>query len=325
MKIVSTIFKIIAFSKLLLVGSFAFADGAPAGARLQHLTAKTSSNELSVLWWNTGCGGGSQPGESEIFDQSLRDLSKAENLVDLVVFGEDCPGQMDSEALESLKEKYPHHLWVPYNKETNHKIGFGVYSRHQFSFGQPEKLDWLPLGERPEKIEAAKSFWPTVVEGVMTRVYVPIEVNKNGKLFHVVPVHTVHPWNWFIRVLYPNEPLKAKAAVATELVWGEQNPLIWQLRNLLTKVQRDYVSVQDQKLMLIGDFNFPLHVGMITKGYKMIRELGFSDGMRVYESTQRGVNLKIDHAFVTPSVQTKNSAVLPMRGSDHFPIFLRIQ
>jgi endonuclease/exonuclease/phosphatase (EEP) superfamily protein YafD len=122
-----------------------------------------------------------------------------------------------------------------------------------------------------------------------------------------------------------------------EMVSGEQNPLLFQTRRLISFLERDFgVDFKDEPVLVIGDFNFPKSLlGVETRGHEVLHEKGLFEAFRGAPDTfpARSSNefgkgpfkygrVKLDHAFVSPGVTITAAEVLPLKGSDHYPIYV---
>lgn len=289
-------------------------------------------NGLTVVWWNTACGSHEVPTEKSQLIANLEKLSREESQIDILLLGEYCPSALPAQLVERLKAKFPYSKYVPYtlyNPQIAY-IGFGIFSRLPMTVAPSEHLDWLPVGTKAEKDNAEK-FWKENSAGtaMFPRSYNRLRVTKAGQDYHLVPVHLAHPWQTYISRWYKDDPILRKAAIATELLFGQENPLVWQLDRLLAKLRRDYAPIKDHRLMLIGDFNFPLRIpnenGLAVLPYRRILANRLRDGMNLADISHRPTKIKIDQAFVTDELVVTKSKVLKILGSDHFPLLIEIR
>jgi endonuclease/exonuclease/phosphatase family metal-dependent hydrolase len=84
-------------------------------------------------------------------------------------------------------------------------------------------------------------------------------------------------------------------------------------------------------VIVVGDFNMPKELmGFSTLGFQKISS-GLTDiiasGAPSFPSsgaveTKKFPLMQIDHAFTSPSLSATAGEVLPLRGSDHYPLYL---
>ena len=109
-----------------------------------------------------------------------------------------------------------------------------------------------------------------------------------------------------------------------------------QLKRLVSYVESAAITEQDSTLLL-GDFNFPKTIGPIsTKPHKLLKSLGFMDLMKrdslhtwPSDSSKQAKSfpykIKIDHAYGLQNVQSETACILPLQGSDHYPVYCRLR
>lgn len=316
------------FVSICLLASTSFAEfKTTANKVILPLSSRVKADELSVLWWNTECAAEARAGQRAFVQSNLKELSARENKIDVVLLGEFCAANIAPETLEALSKQYPYFKHINYNNDSL-GFGFGVYSAHPIAFSETKILDWVPASEPLASQNIYRSFWQNNNTNTVNfkRAYTNLKIIKNNKSYNLVPVHLAHPWESYLKVFFKNSHKLASLAIAHELLTGTRNPLMCQLENLFTQIKNDFQNPDDYRLMLIGDFNFPTDIARVpTAGYRLIKNNGFVNGMTSRQPTQRYRNLKIDQAFISEGSALSDSEVLPLEGSDHYPIFVRLK
>ena len=125
-----------------------------------------------------------------------------------------------------------------------------------------------------------------------------------------------------------------KYDIFKEIAFGKNNPNYGQLSNLLEAIQKDLLPLSNhEKLILMGDFNIPSDYG-VAIGYRLLRKY-FTDPYQDIDAptfpslnaqgAALGTPVKIDHVFSLRKETVSNPVILPLKGSDHYPLWFQIE
>ena len=280
------------------------------------------TNELSVIWWNTACSGIENTKDAPLLAANLKKLAEQSTTTDLLILGEHCPDKLDSETLKELKQAYPYNEFVPYNSALPNS-GIGIFSTQPYKTFRGEELDWVPAKACLEDQEKVRKDWDaaTMLSRVFKRNFTEIEIEKAGKTYKLYPIQLLNPWQ---RYLQNGASLSSKVTIVTKLLTSHQTPLNYQLENYLARVLERNPEAEKNKVILIGDFNFPKKIVFETTEHATVRE-HFQNAMQTNEPTHTQSDLKIDHVFINTNVESTFDEVISMSGSDHLPIRVRLK
>ena len=252
------------------------------------VTRPRGDTRVSLVSWNVH-GLHAETGEntSSLVLESLKSIE-----ADVMFFQEFPVARTGSRMREQLRALgYPYEeLFVYDHAQTeSYSMGMAIYSRH-------------PIVSRAE--------FPLVpvLEG---RLLATVEVEVEGRALRLGMVH------------FPNSDIHAygkRAMLGSEMVGENQRTI--QARALL-EVLRPW---RDGALVLAGDFNtFPLSSAWRLMRGEYLDAFPFThwgDGtFRIREN----LDVKIDHVFHTRRVRSLEAKVLPLAGSDHRPVYARLQ
>jgi endonuclease/exonuclease/phosphatase family metal-dependent hydrolase len=304
-----------------------------------------SGDGIRILWWNIQSGetnrkimGESNGGES-ILDQNLLAYIASEERPDVVLLGEYSADSFSDVTLRALKSAYPYtpdHYWA-YNKNTP-EIGLMLWSRYPFEMLKNEPLDYFPptMTDKTE-VEAYQADWARGFPGERTfiRPYLNLRIDHPHGALHVVPFHgLIHIEKEYAR---SNGGFLSILKIKVQYLFGKNNPIIHQLRRLRHFLEVDFGPNFDRApVIIMGDFNLPRKLfGILSRAYRVISPR-LQDAFEEIQATtwpmpsakefkEFSLRVQIDHAFVSPSLQILQSAVLPMRGSDHAAIAIQVR
>lgn len=297
-----------------------------ASSTYANLNPFTNSKSIRVFWWNVQHGYTNERLGSDPLGENLQSLANSTNSPDVIALGEFTYKAFSKKTLQTLRSQY-REFYVPYNEETP-EVGIAIFTKGQVEEIVIQPLEW---GTPEFRKEWGKDFFPTYY---FKKPYIRIAVTIAGQTYSVVPVHIAQPWmkikKNFGRVL-------GKPAVVMSLLYGKNNPLAYQMRELGKAMQKDLENenqnIKTSHLVLIGDFNAPRAIGpQSTYSYRYLRDLGL---LHAFEKTQatfptvssgdysKFPGLQIDHAFVSPNLSVLSGGMLPFKGSDHYPIYVR--
>jgi endonuclease/exonuclease/phosphatase family metal-dependent hydrolase len=311
-------------------------DAAAGRRRLRALrqSREVSRLEPSVLWWNVQVGltdraiQGRIGGPSQL-SLNLERVIRSEFGPDVVALGEYSfdSGILNRSAERALSALYPHVEFFPYRPSG--RLGVIVYSR-------------FPI----DRVE---------VERVADRTLNSLEILKDNVRYRLMALHFSNPWHQYRSDYGVVETLR-------EIQFGRSNSIAREVHALRRFVRghdwRNTLIVGDLNLpkTLTGTGENSGMVALVTRLlgvvgdtqlYRMLvgrGELRNSFGTRESPSfpawsahgTERHLrvnwagrewqfdqSLKIDHSFHTRDLRIRSASVLPMRGSDHYPLWVQ--
>lgn len=289
-------------------------EGAPGDAQIRTLGA---AKGIRILAWNMAWGH-YNGGEA---DSNLLALAASSASPDVIVLPEYKENTFFASTREALGATYPYSDRFAYSNGTS-EVAIVVFSKYGFSTSPLENLGWSPE-------PAYRRWWMTHFEDYAKHFDRPYQVLHFNRFdFSLVPIHLLSPWE----AVYKKE--KSKLAFAWEFLSGASNPLLFQVRRLRAKLERDFGKKLDRApLLVIGDFNVPKKIlGLKPRVYKeLARSLqeAFVENPPTYPSqaAQSSVTgtlgtkqVKIDHAFINTHVAATAAEVLRFKGSDHYAI-----
>ncbi len=347
-----SLFFYMVLSLLLACGS-AGADPFSADAPLPpSVSQPTAKGQMRVLWWNILDGTFNR----EALGQNLAAMTAVSHPPDVIVLGEYHRDHgLPESANTALKALYPYARFFPYSSDFPEK-GIYVLSRVPVTdvAYQRDALDWTPAEwSQKQKAGYKRPFYRADQNETRQwqRSYIRLTLDWNGKRVDIAPVHTAMPWMVMKAMAGPI----GKATVAADITFGKKNPLIYQLQRLRTELKQDPGIHVSDPLLVLGDFNMPRALASpLPSGPYQIMKAGFRDLFEkastlpfwkrlcrtVFEGlapqnvsfpTVEGrekkpygglLNMQLDHAFAKHSAGS--AEVLPLRGSDHYPILVDI-
>lgn len=328
-------------------------DSEGGDTAVERLAARNGSTaSLRVMWWNIQRGelaaeitrrarAGSHLPESYFNPLFLNMdwITRAPLKPDVLVLGEFHDNGVSTDVKNLLEKRYKHRFFSRYSEDLgDERLGIAVYSRYPIEEFRRAGLDWTPLRASAAERERYRRQWirksgstPRAFR-TYRRTYLNLIIRKPGRRpVHLVPVHLVQPWNHMRR-------FKSAVRTAWNLVFSEDNPLMYQLRRLRGHLEWDFGPyLTEADVLTLGDFNIPKTLLLETEGYERIsnglteaftgQPLTFpaaSSPLR-REQPYRSQPLKLDHAFASSSLEFTESAVLPLQGSDHYPIYVIVR
>ncbi|MCA9668372.1 MAG: endonuclease/exonuclease/phosphatase family protein [Myxococcales bacterium] len=309
------------------------ADSNHAGKALARIGR--ASRGLRVMWWNIQYGAQNDAAKGRPLDHNLRALTRSALSPDVVLLGEFESHAISPAVRAELDKRYPYRHYVALNDAVSQR-GIQVFSKHPLDAKHQERWDYVPAGADAKTAEAYRADWRSFRgEKGFPRRYIRLTVKhpQTGKAIDILPIHTAQPWDRYTE----QASVKAlgKARVAYELLAGGNNPLMHQLRRLRGKLERDYGKDLDRKPMLmLGDFNLPRgRFGIRSRAYRLTRRNlsdAFTHWAPSWPASTAGEykgypKLKIDHAFTGGDLSARAAEVLPIKGSDHYPIYVVVE
>jgi hypothetical protein len=321
----------------------------------------SAKNHFSILWWNIEMGMTDQKTSVQLSDRqfsplqnNLLSLIKSDARPDIIVLAENVttiPSGREPKRgnllfgarLNSLLEHY-----YPYRQDffycPNCPMDRPVLT--VFSSIEPKK-NWVQRsipwaystdseGSQVEdsnlELMGAMSHYPMLA---WRRLYQRLSFSVGDQQFHLVPVHLIDTWPEFLSSLRQNPPkLHSQIMDFLKLMSSNrENPLAWQVNGLKAELRSDLSgNAAKDPVVLVGDFNIPAEIFLkAPKLFKnLCRELreasyhGVSYSWPASSSTfgENPWQVRIDHSFFRGNLEKLDSWVLPLAGSDHYPLYL---
>jgi endonuclease/exonuclease/phosphatase family metal-dependent hydrolase len=287
---------------------------------------------LKVFWWNTAWG---QYNKDGVLDKNIQELIRSDAAPDVLSFGEfKMEIFSDPNTLPLIRQKYPYEVYVPYNNGKS-SDGVGVFSRYPFTQRVVANLDWSPTSQTAEQQETYRQNWIKrfpETESWWNRPYLKLDIDYQGRQIGFVAVHMLEPW-------LEIRQAKGSASVVEQMFLGKNNPLAYQIERLKNEMRADFgTPIRNRPVMLIGDFNSIQggHFGFDeTECYKLLvngmenvfmrepKSFPAASAPDAHQEPFKTIGgIKIDHAFVAGGLSPVGAAVIPIRGSDHYPIYV---
>lgn len=317
---------------------------------------RVNKNALKVLWWNIRYGKLAKEAEEKNLDainpleHNIRALMNSDLKPDILIFSEYSLSSFSESTTDYLLHNYSTVAYENNNALDN--TGIAVFTNLQIQGHTRRELDWAPLlRTRNEKIKYRDAWIKEFKEALFwDRSYWRLSFEYKNKFYHIMPVHLLQPWD---AIQKKHNFIFGFIRAGVESLFGDFNPLVQQVRRLLSAYTIDAAGIlrtnpsfdrihpgfyPDDRAMIIGDFNIPKsYFGFESLSYKYITSVlkdtfdNFEDENDYTHPTPSAPehwsypNLKIDHAFVNDQVDVKAAEVLPLKGSDHFPIYVSIE
>ncbi len=288
------------------------------------LKAVGAGQGIHLLWWNVHNAMTNSTADAT-FAENISSLIQSESAPDVLAFGEFRVENLGGAGSDEMLRRYPSHFEESYPGSPGY--GLAVYSRYPFKILSVDTLDFTPrTGQDSASLAAYRLDW-CGTSGMCLRPLVILELNVNGTKLTLVVVHLFDAWR---KYRHDNGVL----STAWQVMLGTDNPLWFQSQRfrevLAARLGRHLV---DGKVVVMGDFNMPKEVlGTSTEGYEALSR-GLVDALPdnaptfPASSSEEGAKypaMQIDHVFVAPQVKVGSGCVLPLRGSDHYPIYIEV-
>jgi endonuclease/exonuclease/phosphatase family metal-dependent hydrolase len=295
----------------------------PSGKKLAlQLTKIREAKGLRVFWWNVARG--ELSGDGSLL-KNLQALAQSDLSPDIIALGEVSRDMVVHELEKQIGQSYSHSEFLPYNRFSPN-LGIYVLSRYPLKLNAQKTLGWIPEELSPTERADYLTKWrsPSADDPFYLRTVSDLRVDYLGTEISLVPVHLAQPW----RQIRETSSNRATAMIDTlkEIFFGTSNPLFTQIKELQTWLHQQSSSAR----VVFGDFNTPTgFLGFPTRGFRELMS-------EMHESLARSAisfptpssplksqypSVQIDHAFVEGDVNATSAEVLPLKGSDHFPVY----
>lgn len=301
--------------------------------------AQKADAGLRLFWWNIESGNRSSKRPDRPLDRNLAALVESPLRPDVMALGDYKPGALSEETEQVLDAHYPERQFVPYNDESPDQ-GILILSTHPFSEAHTAPLDYAPIEATEEERAAYRAGWtegnPDASHYPRTYRRVTLDHPVLSRPINLVPTHAVQTWNTTL-----NRGPKAVAAVLTgfDVVFNGSSPLVNQLRHLRATLSDDLgPDLDDAGAVVFGDFNMLRQFGVRTKAYSTATSglidlfLDAKDAASwpaasapEFRSKTMNRKMQIDHAFASRDITREHAQVLPMAGSDHYPLYMVVR
>lgn len=297
----------------------AVAAAAPAQAK----------SETSVLWWNIEHGKTNDRLPGDPLGKNLEALASAPDSPDIIVLGEYRHGALSAATREALGRRYDSML-IPYNRASG---SLGMMVLHDRALRarleSARMLDWAPLDAQDKTGYRDKwgSFWHE--SWLFWRPYVRLRFEKqDGASIHLVPVHLAQPFS----------PLRDRwggllgpIVAGFQAFLGRNNPLFYQATRLRRALAEDMgARLGDEPLLMIGDFNASSWAPSLRL-FKSALKNAFARAQSTWPAATGAPvegfypSMQLDHAYASPALWVQSASVLPLSGSDHYPIRVSVK
>ena len=302
-------------------------DEAPRPANLMSLA---NAHGLRIFWWNIHNGRiGKKPTPS--LSRNLIQLIHSNLAPDIMVFGEYQNSSLSAGAHAELQDAYPYSFQWSYPPTPGY--GQVAFSKYPMSVSRMEPLDFTPIQPITEaQRDHYREVWCAPREAC-TRMFVSLDINVGGKVIQLIPIHLFDGWRKYSQ-------LDGQMETALEILFGKDNPVAFQLSRFQALLRESLKPALDaasdpamkvRPTIVIGDFNIPKTLMNVkTRMYQNLAHNLVEVFKRnpttfpAMSAQERGhyPNMEIDHAFLAGKLQSRGAEVLPLRGSDHYPISL---
>jgi endonuclease/exonuclease/phosphatase family metal-dependent hydrolase len=288
-----------------------------------------SRRGLGVVWWNIEHGLTNAQIGTNPLGHNLSALVCSAEAPEVLVLGEFREGAIDAGTRALLRAKYQE-FFYPYSPESRGMgLWIGVAPGIRVEAFPVRWLDWTPTEARSElERRAYRRRWshdyPDCI--YFTRSYARLRLTRGEASFNLVPIHFIQPWE----KLAEDRRFFGTLSATWSLFLGRRHPLMYQVRRFRAHLLEDFgPGLDSEPLVVIGDLNLTRR----TPAYRLLK-----DGLREVftrpavtfpaldaDRVGRYPRLQIDHAFTNASLDVSEARVLPLQGSDHYAIELRLQ
>jgi endonuclease/exonuclease/phosphatase family metal-dependent hydrolase len=248
---------------------------------------------LKMLWWNIHWGSLKVGGSALPFQNNLSAIVHSKFAPDVMAFAEYRPSALGPELLAELQSAYPYHRDFGYPEQPDE--GIAVFSKYPCSVSS--------------------------VDALGSRDLILLNLNVNGKEIVFAPVHIEDKWRDFHKENGAAETLE-------QILVGTKNPVWDQVVAFRSTLEsRLGPKLSEKNFIMMGDFNSMKPSRAYDKmGWDLYDPvLGFAGTFPTSGSAdqrQFPVQIQIDHAFVAPGTDVESAQILPLRGSDHYALYL---
>ena len=287
------------------------------------LSSSVFATDINIFWWNIGFNDYANQANDSQTDLDITLKTKDFSKYDVIALGEYKENTLEKSSLDNIKKAFPHQRIVRYNTAYNKAIS--IYSKYAFELKEGS-VDWVnPYWSDKEKARYKKDapfFYGST--NTFKRKYIRIRFYKENKEINLIPYHINNPWSGMKEKF-------GKYLTASEIIWGQDNPLINQVKQMHMKIKMDLgANYRDKNIIMLGDSNCPDKVkGLSTACFNRLADIlptrTDSEGYITYparHSTMEGKSpkVKIDHVQASDSFYNTQTKIRGLKGSDHYPL-----
>jgi endonuclease/exonuclease/phosphatase family metal-dependent hydrolase len=281
------------------------------------------ANGARLLWWNIHDGRSDGKHAPSLLSQNLIRLIHSEIVPDVMAFAEYRDASLTPDCLTALRHAYPHVLQQAHPGTPGY--GLAVYSRLPIIRSSVENLDFTPPEMRSVSEQARfRAEWCS--RGyACARSFIVLELDWAGTQLTFEAVHLYDFWRAY-RQRY------GLIRTGQEILLGRNNALWHQISRFRAALEaRLGDTAHSRQVVILGDFNIPKRLlGIETLGYQLLAQ-GWVEPFAGDQVTFPALSAEeygrfppvgIDHAFVSRATRVSAQAVLPLRGSTHYPLYV---
>jgi len=300
---------------------------------------------LSVLWWNIQNGMTSQLAYKkwgiDPLATNLKVLLTSNDSPDVIILAE-VSQKLFEELLKMPGIVYEYTLFTRYSDKLS-RSGMMLLSKFPLSDKEVLPLYGTPRFKDDNRERAYRAKWKSIPKYVsdFDRSAVRVTIVKNAYQHQVVFTHLINAWP-SMSTLLKGRKADLFFRMVTAPPKENLSPLDIQVQQLLATLR----AQKETPFLLIGDFNLPTYAvpqryrvfdfaintvfgqKLSSYWYRKLSSL-FQDPFKTHPDTiptklssnfVKKLGFKVDQAF-TNKLQTKSRLVLPLAGSDHYPIY----
>jgi len=290
---------------------------------------------IRIMWWNIKRGehgkllASKHSKNINPLEKNLITLVQSPLKPDVLIFGEYSPHAFKTEVEKYLIDHFKYTMYVDYNPNAP-GFGFLIFSNLEWAGPMIYKnIDWTPTAinlTHDQKQEYRQNIINHFEKAnLFFRPYLRLKFKEKNKVYNIIPVHLCQPWEEV-------EQEKSIVSAALASFFDTNNPLFYQLQRLTWEMKNDLGTPIDSAAVVLGDFNFPKKYFIKSVSYEYITQIlkdAFTDNPASFPTPSDEKwyypSMKIDHAFVSDSIQTLSAHVLSLRGSDHYPEYIVVK
>ena len=316
------------------------------------ITQKATS--LKALWWNIA----GLSVNKKALATNLSQLTHSPSSPDIFIFAEAPKKLLKLQLPSSFYKKFRHQKHFPYSPGANK--GLLVLSRYPIRTVSHKALRPFNLKKLRDEARFQTDFWKRLRKNFASnfRPAIHLQIKKRGQIHNIYATHLLNPWFSYLKSY--NRKFKktsswSKMAVRFKLFLNMQNeaynPLVYQA--ILFRIFLDKAfpkALPHQTHLVLGDFNAPdrtvpdnfslsflaqpslayvflsARLNKILDHHYTIPTLDYLEKRKNNPHiTSKKPFFMVDHAFTWGSTVPLTARVLPLKGSDHYPIFAEIE
>lgn len=284
---------------------------------------------LHIIWWNVAWG---RYNKTRDLDKNLYEISNAQRAPDIIILGEYKPSVLAYSFRVYLNETYSYRRFIKYSD--NSDVGIMIFSKYEIYNEHQFNLPWHPIKiKNLESINKYRKRWlETNKKDVKywDRSYYDFTIFYKGKNVTISPIHLLMPWQAYYNKF-------GASGAFSRLMFKNNHPLGNQIKWLKYYLNNLYGNrLQSSSLLILGDFNLPsTFFGIKPFIFKnLLNNLSYVHSMggdtfpaksTLRDNTVlRGKSFEIDYALINKHLKSLGSTVMPLSGSDHYPLYVVI-